>query len=189
MGSIKGRIEAQRLHIDDGARVEAEVVVDEAVIAGEFIGTLMCRQRLEARPSGKLSGLIETYRVMLHEGASVEGEVRMLPEPGRPGIDTIRGSAHVRGGLARGAVPEGIVAAGTVEGSVRTRTAEAPTGGEPTTEPGREVLPRTTPRSAARPATAGPAVANPAAGGPAPDAVPVAPEGAGPVGNGSHPGV
>ena len=101
MGSVKGRIEAQRLHIADGARVEAEVVVDEAVIAGEFIGNLTCRQRLEARPSGRLSGILETYRVMLHEGASVEGEVRMLPEPGRAGVDTIRGSAHVRGAQAR----------------------------------------------------------------------------------------
>jgi cytoskeletal protein CcmA (bactofilin family) len=100
MGSVKGRIEALRLHVAEGARVEADVVVDEAVIAGDLVGNLTCRQRLEARPSGRLSGVIETYRVMLHEGASFEGEVRMLPEPGRVGVETIRGSGPVRGGRA-----------------------------------------------------------------------------------------
>jgi cytoskeletal protein CcmA (bactofilin family) len=181
MGSVKGRVEAQRLHVDDGARVEAEVIVDEAIIAGEFIGTLMCRQRLEARASGRLSGLIETYRVMLHEGASVEGEVRMLPEPGRAGVDTIRGSAHARGGLPRGAVPEGIVAAGRVEASPRARMApEAPAGdgiADAAGEASLEVLPRTTPRSSARPASA------------SPDTVQVGTDGTNAVGNGSHPGV
>ena len=99
LGIVKGRIEAVRIHVEDGAHVEADVVVDEAVIAGEFVGNLTCRQRLEARPTGRLSGKIETYRVMLHEGASVEGEVHMLPEPARAATDTIRGSAPVRGTL------------------------------------------------------------------------------------------
>jgi cytoskeletal protein CcmA (bactofilin family) len=181
MGSIKGRIESQRLHIADGARVEAEAFVDEAVIAGEFIGNLTCRQRLEARASGRLSGLIETYRVMLHEGASVEGEVRMLPEPGRAGIETIRGSAHVRGGQARGAVPDGVVAAGTVEGSARTRSAQGAPGTDSTEPPSGipDITPRTTPRSSARPAPASPAA----------DPVAVTPGGSSPVGNGTHSGV
>ena len=103
MGSVKGRIEALRLHVDAGAKVEADAVVDEAVIAGEFIGNLTCRQRLEARPSGRLSGVIETYRVMLHEGASFEGEVRMLPEPVAPG--SRRSEAPAMSGAAAPAAP------------------------------------------------------------------------------------
>jgi cytoskeletal protein CcmA (bactofilin family) len=187
MGSVKGRIEAPRLHIADGARVEAEVVVDEAVIAGEFIGNLTCRQRLEARASGRLSGLIETYRVMLHEGASVEGEVRMLPEPGRAGVDTIRGSAPIRGGVpirggqAGGAVPDGVVAAGSAAVGARTSTPASVSGADgPAPSPGiPEVTPRTTPRSSARPATASPSA----------DPVAVTPGGSSPAGNGTHSGV
>ncbi len=101
VGALKGRIEAVRVRIEEGAHVEADVVVDEAIIAGEFTGNLTCRKRLEARPSGRISGHVETYKLMLHEGASVEGEVHMLPDPARTAPETIRGSAPIRG-----AVPE-----------------------------------------------------------------------------------
>jgi hypothetical protein len=97
MGSLKGRVEAVRVQIEEGASVEADVVVEEAIIAGGYVGALTCRQRLEVRPSGQLSGRVETYRLMLHEGASVEGEMHMLPQPGRPEGGGIRGSAPVRG--------------------------------------------------------------------------------------------
>jgi cytoskeletal protein CcmA (bactofilin family) len=95
LGRMKGRVEAVRVHIEDGAAVEADIVVDEAIIAGSYVGTLTCRQRLEVRASGRLSGRVETFRVMLHEGASVEGEMHMLKGPGE--VDNVRGKAPVRG--------------------------------------------------------------------------------------------
>ena len=89
-GSVKGRIEAVQSRIEDGASVDAEVIVDEAIVAGEFTGNLTCRERLEARPSGRISGRVETFKLMLHEGASVEGEMHMLSEsaviPPRPSV-------------------------------------------------------------------------------------------------------
>jgi cytoskeletal protein CcmA (bactofilin family) len=97
MGSVKGRIEAVRVRIEDGARVDADVIVDEAIVAGEFTGNLTCRERLEARASGRINGRVETYRLMLHEGASVEGEMHMLTEAPRDAATTIRGSAPLRG--------------------------------------------------------------------------------------------
>jgi cytoskeletal protein CcmA (bactofilin family) len=97
MGSVKGRIEAVRLRIEAGAQVDAEVIVDEAIVAGEFTGTLTCRERLEARSSGRINGRVETYKLMLHEGASVEGEMHMLTERPRDASETIRGSAPLRG--------------------------------------------------------------------------------------------
>jgi cytoskeletal protein CcmA (bactofilin family) len=131
VGSLKGRIEAMRVRIEEGARVEADVVVDEAIIAGEFTGNLTCRKRLEARPSGRISGHVETYKLMLHEGASVEGEVHMLPDPARTGPETIRGSAPIRGAVPEPAVAERPVAperppvAGTPRGAERSElTAE-----------------------------------------------------------------
>lgn len=97
-GSVDGRIEATRVRIQEGAKVEADVIVDEAIVAGEFTGNLTCRQRLEARPSGQISGRVETFKLMLHEGASVEGEMHMLADPATASSETIRGTAAVRGG-------------------------------------------------------------------------------------------
>ena len=97
MGSVKGRIEAVRVRIDDGAHVDADVIVDEAIVAGEFTGNLTCRQRLEARASGRISGRVETHKLMLHEGASVEGEMHMLTDAPKDASETIRGSAPLRG--------------------------------------------------------------------------------------------
>jgi cytoskeletal protein CcmA (bactofilin family) len=96
-GSVKGRIEAVQIRIEDGARVDADVIVDEAIIAGEFTGNLTCRERLEARASGRISGRVETFKLMLHEGASVEGEMHMLTEAPKDASETIRGSAPLRG--------------------------------------------------------------------------------------------
>jgi cytoskeletal protein CcmA (bactofilin family) len=96
-GSVKGRIEAVRVRIEAGARVEADVIVDEAIVAGEFSGNLTCRERLEAQASGRINGHVETYKLMLHEGASVEGEMHMLSEAPRDASTTIRGSAPLRG--------------------------------------------------------------------------------------------
>jgi cytoskeletal protein CcmA (bactofilin family) len=100
MGSVKGRIEAVQVRIEDGASVDADVIVDEAIIAGEFTGNLTCRQRLEARASGRINGRVETFKLMLHEGASVEGEMHMLTEAPKDATETIRGSAPLRGEMA-----------------------------------------------------------------------------------------
>jgi cytoskeletal protein CcmA (bactofilin family) len=96
-GSVKGRIEAIQIRVEDGATVDADVIVDEAIIAGEFTGNLTCRERLEARSSGRISGRVETFKLMLHEGASVEGEMHMLTEAPKDAAGTIRGSAPLRG--------------------------------------------------------------------------------------------
>jgi len=100
MGSVKGRIEAVQVRIEDGAKVDADVIVDEAIIAGEFTGNLTCRERLEARASGRINGRVETFKLMLHEGASVEGEMHMLTETPKDASATIRGSAPLRGDTA-----------------------------------------------------------------------------------------
>jgi cytoskeletal protein CcmA (bactofilin family) len=134
-GSVKGRIEAVQVRIEDGATVDADVIVDEAIIAGEFTGNLTCRQRLEARASGRINGRVETFRLMLHEGASVEGEMHMLSEAPKDASETIRGSAPLRGGSAGGA------------GEPEPRPA-APAA------PAADPVPTVTPSSGARPTSA-----------------------------------
>jgi cytoskeletal protein CcmA (bactofilin family) len=149
LGSVKGRIEAVRIRIEAGALVEADVIVDEAIVAGEFSGNLTCRERLEAHASGRIRGHVETYKLMLHEGASVEGEMHMLSEAPRDVSTTIRGTAPLRG-----------------EGSPESRPAAAPAATSQATPP--------VSGSAAGPA--GPAPSAPQAGQSAgPSAVKVAP--------------
>jgi cytoskeletal protein CcmA (bactofilin family) len=120
MGSVKGRIEAVQVKIEDGAHVDADVIVDEAIVAGEFTGNLTCRERLEARASGRISGRVETFKLMLHEGASVEGEMHMLTGAPRDASETIRGTAPLRGeakseaaGEARAGMPAPSASAAT----------------------------------------------------------------------------
>jgi cytoskeletal protein CcmA (bactofilin family) len=97
MGVLEGTIEATTVHIEDGATVHADVTADEVVIGGEYTGKLLCRQRLEVRASGRVSGQIETFRLMLHEGASLDGELHMLKQPGKPESAPVRGGPSIRG--------------------------------------------------------------------------------------------
>ena len=125
-GSVKGRIEAVQVRIEDGAVVEADVIVDEAIIAGEFNGNLTCRERLEAQPTGRINGKVETYKLMLHEGASVEGEMHMITEAPTDVAETIRGSASPRGGDAREANPKSEPKTEPIGRAATTKPAPAP---------------------------------------------------------------
>ena len=52
IGSVKGRIEAVRVRIEDGARVDADVLVDEAIVAGEFTGNPRPAGQIPCNPRG-----------------------------------------------------------------------------------------------------------------------------------------
>lgn len=95
LGTVKGKLEAPSVVIEEEAKVTADVTADDVIVAGEYAGTLICRQRLEVRPSGRISGRLETLRLMLHEGASIDGEVHMI----KPAQDerSPRASSSVRG--------------------------------------------------------------------------------------------
>ncbi len=97
MGALEGTIEATTVHVEEGATVHADITADEVVIGGEYTGKLVCRQRLEIRATGRVSGQIETFRLMLHEGASLDGELHMLKQPGMPDSGSIRTGASIRG--------------------------------------------------------------------------------------------
>jgi cytoskeletal protein CcmA (bactofilin family) len=180
-GSLTGRIEAVRLRIEAGAKVEADVIVDEAIVAGEFSGNLTCRERLEAQASGRINGHVETYKLMLHEGASVEGEMHMLSKAPRDASTTIRGSAPLRGEPSTESGSEPARPAGSpgaaFAGTPAPTPAPAPQSSVPTTRP----APVVTPTSAVKPGPAGTAPSGPISGAPvmAPPGTPVvAPPGA-----------
>lgn len=78
MGTVRGGVESQQyVHIEENAHVEADITAEEVVIAGEYSGKLTCRQRVEIRATGRVSGQIETQKLLLHEGGYFDGELHM----------------------------------------------------------------------------------------------------------------
>ena len=93
-GTLEGTVEATTVHIDEGAKVRADITADEVIIGGDYSGKLVCRQRLEIRATGQIVGHVETFRLMLHEGGSIDGELKMLKQPVSTEQDSVRGGAN-----------------------------------------------------------------------------------------------
>ncbi len=94
LGTFEGSIESDsHVHIDENATVNADVSAEEVVIAGRYSGDLVCRQRLEILPTGRVSGSIETVKLMLHEGGYVDAALHMQ-RPGESGASRTRDDAR-----------------------------------------------------------------------------------------------
>lgn len=118
LGTVDGSIEsASFVYIEEGARVSADVSAEEVVIGGQYSGKLTCRQRLEVRPTGRVSGSIETVKLMLHEGGFVDGELHMQKPADQNGDARAKSDAGGRP-TEREARPVGSVRS-TVEPSIR----------------------------------------------------------------------
>jgi cytoskeletal protein CcmA (bactofilin family) len=97
MGTVRGGIESQQyVHIEENARVEADITAEEVVIAGEYSGKLNCRQRVEIRATGRVSGQIETQKLQLHEGGYFDGELHMQKPTAAPAAAATPGGAGAR---------------------------------------------------------------------------------------------
>jgi cytoskeletal protein CcmA (bactofilin family) len=94
-GWFKGRLEAPSVIIEHGGNVNAEIIADEVVVAGEYTGNLLCRKRLEVQATGKVSGRLETLKLVLAEGAAMDGEIHMTKPGEEPGG---RAAGSVRAG-------------------------------------------------------------------------------------------
>lgn len=89
MGTVRGSIESsQYVHIEENAQVEADITAEEVVIAGEYTGKLTCRQRVEIRATGRVSGQIDTAKLLLHEGGYFDGELHMQKTTPSPAAST-----------------------------------------------------------------------------------------------------
>ncbi len=114
-GTFTGSVEATTVQIDEGASVKADITADEVVIAGEYNGKLVCRQRLEIRATGAVVGQVQTFRLMLHEGGSIDGELKMIKGPLEEGAIRPRGREGGRStpttvGVGNGAAQEAVAA-------------------------------------------------------------------------------
>jgi cytoskeletal protein CcmA (bactofilin family) len=136
-GSVQGTITATTVYVEEGAHVEADITADEAIIGGEYQGKLTCRQRLEVRSTGRVTGSVETFRLMLHEGGSIDGELHMLKQPGAPELETPRAAAPRSTGVSEAAVrvPVAAAAQSVDGGSGGSRATAAAAAAAPGSEP------------------------------------------------------
>lgn len=83
-GKFNGEVDAINgtLIVGEGALLEAKVVVDTAIISGEFRGELEGKSRIELREPGKLFGNIKTTNLVIGEGVIFEGTCEMGEKKG-----------------------------------------------------------------------------------------------------------
>jgi cytoskeletal protein CcmA (bactofilin family) len=85
-GQIEGEIVARAdLVIGQSALVTAKIEVASVVVAGTVSGEITATQRIEIRPSAKISGNLAAPRIVMHEGAVFDGHCAMKPEEPREG--------------------------------------------------------------------------------------------------------
>jgi cytoskeletal protein CcmA (bactofilin family) len=66
------------LLVGESAELEAEVSVGTAIISGRVTGSVVARERVELRPSAKISGNIVTPALVLEEGVVFDGRCSMI---------------------------------------------------------------------------------------------------------------
>ena len=77
-GRVKGRIECEgSLVIGPEAKVEAEIVAENVYIAGELIGNVLAKSRLEIIEKGKVYGDITTAKLVVDQDVIFEGRCHM----------------------------------------------------------------------------------------------------------------
>jgi cytoskeletal protein CcmA (bactofilin family) len=83
-GQIEGEIVAgDDLVIGQGALVTAKIKAASVIVAGTVSGEITATQRIEIRPSAKISGNLAAPGIVMHEGAVFEGHCAMKPEERR----------------------------------------------------------------------------------------------------------
>lgn len=121
LGQFEGEIEAATsVTIEEGARVQAGLTADEAIISGEYSGKLVCRQRLEIRATGRVKGEIETVRLMLHEGGFIDGALHMQKPAAAGALGSSTEPARAADSLRSGVSPRS-----TSDSAVETPSIEA----------------------------------------------------------------
>lgn len=81
-GELRGQVLAQgTLHVASGARVEAQVQVDELVVGGTVEGDVEAPRRLTLLAGGRLRGDVRTARLVLADGSVLDGRCEMIDAP------------------------------------------------------------------------------------------------------------
>jgi len=77
-GKIEGEIVSEGLLIiEESAVINADVIVDEAIIQGSIKGSLTAKGRVELTHTSCFEGDVETPCLIVHEGAKFNGSAKM----------------------------------------------------------------------------------------------------------------
>lgn len=85
---VEGTVEANsinglaELSIAQGGVFKGEVEVEEAEIAGTIDGTLVARQTLVVRSTGRVLGVARCRRLQVEDGGQITGRIEMMTEAG-----------------------------------------------------------------------------------------------------------
>jgi len=82
-GSVKGEVRCEgTLIVGSEGRVDAEIVADNVLIAGEVSGNVTAKNRLEITEKGKVRGDITTAKLVMAPGVIFDGSCRMTSQEG-----------------------------------------------------------------------------------------------------------
>lgn len=88
---VEGTVEANsinglaELSIAHGGVFKGEVEVEEAEIAGTIDGTLVARQNLIVRSTGRVLGVARCRRLQVEDGGQITGRIEMMTDAGTVG--------------------------------------------------------------------------------------------------------
>jgi cytoskeletal protein CcmA (bactofilin family) len=78
-GNVKGKISSKQgtVVIGERAVVNAEIIVDVAIIMGEVNGTIHAKEKIEVYPPGRITGDIQAPVVLIESGVVFNGNCFM----------------------------------------------------------------------------------------------------------------
>ena len=78
-GNVKGKISSKQgtVIIGERAVVNAEIIVDVAIIMGEVNGTIHAKEKIEVYPPGRITGDIQAPVVLIESGVVFNGNCFM----------------------------------------------------------------------------------------------------------------
>jgi len=78
-GKIEGAISlgGHRLNVGSTAHIHADIVAREVVIAGEVIGNVKGRDKIELKKGGSVVGDLTTARLVIEDGSIFKGTIEI----------------------------------------------------------------------------------------------------------------
>lgn len=80
-GCVEGSLKTERdLRVGEKARIAADVVAANAVVAGEIRGNITVSEKLELEPTAHIHGDVRTKVLVVATGAEINGRISMGAE-------------------------------------------------------------------------------------------------------------